>query len=71
MHVNEIGPIADWAVDKAEEYRVPVSTVTELYKAMRKSHNMEETKNIIEKGFIGAESRKGIGDRNECRSTKV
>lgn len=55
MHVDEIGPAIDWAVGVAEEYRVSVSTVTELYKATRKSHSMEETKNIIEKGFIGAE----------------
>ena len=55
MQKEEIAPICKWAVDVSEEYKVPVSTVTELYKVLRESHSVEKTKNIIEKGFIEAE----------------
>lgn len=65
MTQDEMVGVAKWAVDVAEEYRVPISTVTELYKAIRKSHSMEETKNIIEKGFI-----QGEGDRDVCGNFK-
>lgn len=48
MDFEEIGNVASWAVDLANENAVAVSEVIYLYKDMRKNHSNEETKKLVE-----------------------
>jgi len=48
MDFEEIGNVASWAVDLANENTVAVSEVIDLYKDMRKNHSNEETKKLVE-----------------------
>ena len=52
MGFDEIYKTAIWIDSTAREYRTTVSKVTELFQALNGSHTIEETKNIIENGFI-------------------
>ena len=51
MTNEEMVSAVKWSVDVADEYRVPVSKVMQLYRAIRKHHGDIETRNLIEKGF--------------------
>ena len=66
MTQDEIGQVSDWAVKVSEEYGISVSRVTQLFKAVNKNFGADETRNIIEKGFILAR-----GEENEPETRGV
>lgn len=66
MKLEDIGPISAWAVKVSEEYGISVSRVTQLFKAVNKNFGADETRNIIEKGFILAR-----GEENEPETRGV
>ena len=65
MNFDEIYKIAIWVDRVSHKYGVPILTITELFSEISKTHAIDETKDIIEKGFIIA---KGETDGKEISS---
>lgn len=54
MNFDEIYELAIWIDEVSRKYWQPVLKVTTLFDEISKSHTVEETKNIIIKGFVMA-----------------